>query len=166
LRIEIPNIGVVELAPSPDGSWEFECIISERRVLLDVNVHRSELTRAEADQIPQFLDIASQFDARAHDAFSAALLTAPDNAVTRYARYHVAEIPAEELSASLGLTDPRELSPAYLTHALTLQRIGLYPEQNDQYAVFDYSIDPTLTDYVLAVTFTRAGEIVAVAMEG
>lgn len=46
---------------------------------------------------------------------------------------------------------------------MRLQRIGLYPDRGT--AVFDYSIAPEITQYLLVVTFDRRGKVTGVSME-
>ena len=47
--------------------------------------------------------------------------------------------------------DLGDLEP--LLSRLFLVRVGLYPEDEDQRLLLDYSIDPDVTDYVLSVSF-------------
>jgi hypothetical protein len=44
-------------------------------------------------------------------------------------------------------------------------RIGLYPAKGHQTAVFDYSLDPAVTNYVLAVSFDASGMVTSIEME-
>ncbi len=49
--------------------------------------------------------------------------------------------------------------------SLHLERIGFYPNQPEQFAVFDYSLGESLTNYLLVVNFDDQGRVTEVAME-
>jgi hypothetical protein len=59
-----------------------------------------------------------------------------------------------------GTTDSSELSQdRRVLSRLQLMRIRLYPADEHQTAIFDYSLDPAVTNYVLAVSFDASGKV-------
>jgi hypothetical protein len=44
-------------------------------------------------------------------------------------------------------------------------RIGLHPADELRTAVFDYSLDPTVTNDALAVSFDASGKVTSIEME-
>lgn len=52
-----------------------------------------------------------------------------------------------------------------LFEKLHLQRIGIFPEDDDEFAVFDFSIGTKHTDYLIAIFINQDGEVVDLGIE-
>ena len=52
-----------------------------------------------------------------------------------------------------------------MINALRLVRIGLYPDSDQQFATFDYSIGQELTDYLAVINTDEKGNLVDMTME-
>lgn len=52
-----------------------------------------------------------------------------------------------------------------LFEKLQLQRIGIFPEDDDEFAVFDFSIGTKYTDYLIAIFINKDGEVVDLGIE-
>jgi hypothetical protein len=48
---------------------------------------------------------------------------------------------------------------------LHLVRVGLYPDSEDEFAIFDYSIGQELTQYLVVINTNEDGEIDYMTME-
>lgn len=60
----------------------------------------------------------------------------------------------------------KEIAPIdQLLKKIHLIRVGFYPENEDVYAVFDYSVGLKYTEYVLAVNLNELGKVEVLTME-
>jgi len=98
----------------------------------------------------------------------AAILDAPnsdadEDPVTFYAAHHIQELEPEDLRA---LFDTDAPTVAAFLAKLSLRSLCIYPDEDDDaFAVFDYTISEELTQYVLAVGFDRGGNALSIDME-
>lgn len=131
---------------------------------VDVNVDDA-LTKAQFEIIRKFFEEPLRFDEIAREMLRTEFTEKPEGTVATYFSHHAEELNAKELKQVFGVSDPDELTIDHLLDALQLKRIGLYPESESYVAVFDYTIDENLTDYLLAVEFDQDGEVFDISMD-
>jgi hypothetical protein len=117
----------------------------------------------QLDAAASVLRHASRFDATARAAIT--VDRADDGAVTLYIDHHLSVLPPDALSAALGTTNPAAISRTQFLERMFLRGIGLYPDSPRSLAVFDYTLEGRVTDYVLCVSFDAAGAVTSVEME-
>ena len=122
-----------------------------------------QVTSAQLDVVATFVQQPTRFDFLAREAM--ALNPDPTYSTRLYVEHHLAELSEDELQRLFGTTARSELSPERVLSSLQPVRIGLYPADEHQTAVFDYSLDPTVTNYVLAVSFNALGKVTSIEME-
>jgi hypothetical protein len=155
-----------ELDPSAPGCWEASITLGGRAVEFDLTINGSGLTEADLEDLPQkaedvvALDRAARRamlrDARSGDEDSSAML---------YLTHHEEVLPETDRQRLFGTTTPGSANVEAMLSRMVLVRVGLFPEYEDPRVVLDYSIDPTVTDYLLCVSFDAAGKPTAVDME-
>ncbi len=85
--------------------------------------------------------------------------------VKDYVEHHLEDIEKEDLDKFLIGSDHAIPVEEQLLHTLHLERVGFYPQNNDSFAVFDYTISRDITQYVIVVTFDKSGLVVGLDME-
>lgn len=81
-----------------------------------------------------------------------------ENTVKEYISHHLAEIPKDELDELMSSKDKTKSDKEKLFEKIKLTRIGIYPQDKDQYAIFDYTIGETYTQYLLVVKTDKNGK--------
>ncbi|MCZ2393540.1 MAG: DUF2004 domain-containing protein [Chitinophagales bacterium] len=83
-----------------------------------------------------------------------------------YIEHHAEELPEKELQSIIG-KESLEDDALYdnLFEYLQLQRIGIFPEDTDEFAVFDFSIGEKHTEYVIAIFVNSEGVMVDLGIE-
>lgn len=165
MELSIPTLGKVDFEPALDGHWALRLDYSEHSVGLDFNVDGERLTQGAVDSVARFLDGLAAHDGLAGDAIRGEYDRGGENPVRLYVAHHIEQFDAAALRQCFGVDDPGAVSPDLFLSKLRLRRVGLYPGDNDECAVFDYTIGETLTDYIIAVRFDSGGGVVAVEME-
>ncbi len=79
-----------------------------------------------------------------------------------YLQHHLKKLNRDELKLIFGTTEVEKST--FLKH-IKLYRIGFYPEDNKSFAIFDIQLPREYTNYIIAVTFNRNGEISHVTIE-
>jgi hypothetical protein len=159
-----PILGTVD--PSGPGFWDATITFADHGVFFDLTIDGEELTEADLADLPQNpedlvpLDRAARRaileDARSRDEDAAAIL---------YVTHHQRLLPAADFERLFGTDRPDLGNLEPLLSRLVLVRVGLYPEDEDQRILLDYSIDPDVTDYVLSVSFDLKRQPSGVGLE-
>jgi hypothetical protein len=136
--------------------------VGGRQVSADLNCDE-QVTSAQLDVVARFVQQPTKFDVLAREAM--AVNPDPTYSTLLYVEHHLAELSKDDLQRLFGTTARSELSQERVLSCLQLVRIGLYPADEHQTAVFDYSLDPTVTNYVLAVSFEASGKVTSIEME-
>jgi hypothetical protein len=82
-----------------------------------------------------------------------------------YLDFHLEEIGTQKLAALLGLNSEAEELEKLLLANLHLVRVGLYPNSEEIFAVFDYSLGRKLTNYIIVVNLDRESELDYITVE-
>jgi Protein of unknown function (DUF2004) len=162
--ISHPILG--KLDPARPGSWNATLMFSGREITIDLSIDRPGLTEQDLQGLPQQPADLVALDRAARDAIlSDADPDDDDAAFSLYISHHESELPVAELQRLFGTEEPSVADPEAMLARLMLVRVGLHPEHEDRFIVFDYSIDPDVTNYVLSVSFDGGGEPIAVDVE-
>jgi hypothetical protein len=162
---DLSPIGRVDFPNNADGCWEFSLSRADRSVLVDFNVDGDEMTKQGFDLVKQFVEQADAFESAARKAIEADFSSDPDSSSALYLSHHAEYLDDEERLEYFGTKDTGALGVEHLLSSLHLRRIGLYPDSEDYVAIFDYSLDPDATQYILAVEFDSSGRVVGISME-
>lgn len=162
---QLQPIGQVDFPSNGDNYWEFSLPLADRSIDVDFNLDEGEMTKPRFDLVKKFVEAAAAFESAARKAIEADFASDPDSESATYLSHHAEELSDEERLKYFGSKDASVLKVQHLLHSLHLQRIGLYPDSEDYVAVFDFSLDPEATQYILAVEFDASGESVGVSME-
>ena len=165
MELSIPVLGKVSIEPAILGSWGFQLDYLSRPVRLDFNVQGDTLNQKSVDAVASFVADLAAFDERARRAIDSEQEQGGEYAVQEYIDHHLEQFTKPQLLQCLGTEDAASVSPALFLSKLRLHRIGLYPEDSDEPAIFDYTIDREMTDYLIVVHFDLQGKAFAVEME-
>lgn len=165
MPLSIPVLGEIELEPAPDGYWTFQLDHRGHAVDLDFNIEGNMLTQGAVDTVAKFLANLEAYDGLAKNAIRDDYQRGDEYAVRLYVSHHLEQLGVEGLARCFGIDDPKTVDPETFLSKLHLHRLGLYPDDEDQLAILDYTIDGSLTDYVIAVGFDSQGKVGSVEME-
>ena len=163
---DLPVVGAVDFPNGTNGYWQFALPMRGGDVPVDINTESDSFTREMLAEVRIFVSDAARFDEIARDALKAEFAEKPDDgSVGIYLSHHAEELGEKDLLRIFGTADPDDLGIDHLLDALQLKRIGLYPGSEGYCAVFDYTIDEEVTDYLLAVEFDGDGGVYGISMD-
>ncbi len=79
-----------------------------------------------------------------------------------YLQHHLDEFAQEEVFKLFGTN---EIDKDTFIRALSLVRIGLYPEDTDMFSVFDIQFSPEFTNYLMSISITQSGQVSDISFE-
>ncbi|HUH73150.1 MAG TPA: DUF2004 domain-containing protein [Chitinophagales bacterium] len=82
-----------------------------------------------------------------------------------YIQHHIDNLEPEEIINILGKHTPDVDQNDDLVGKLKLNRIAVFPEDDDEFAVFDFTIGRDYTDYVMAIYTDRDGNLIDLGIE-
>jgi len=138
--------------------------INENEVSIDLNIIEEKISKETIQPTIKFLENLSGIEKIAHKQVLSDFKNG--NIVKDYIEHHIGEFNDEELK-SLGIesTDSSENKKQKFLNKIHLKRIGIYPEEWDSLAIFDYTINDDLTQYLIVLKFDSNGKFVDIYTE-
>ncbi|MFM2229194.1 MAG: hypothetical protein RL607_452 [Bacteroidota bacterium] len=127
-------------------SW----VVNQHTIVLDVYFDNPQTNANELTTLNSFLAQINTLDAQFVNQFTTDIASKTKNSVRDYFEFH-SELINGKASVFLKM--------------FHLKRIGIFPNSPEYYAVFDYSLDPEQTDYLLVVTVDKDGKILSITIE-
>lgn len=138
--------------------------INGNEVSIDLNIIEEKITKNTIQPTISFLENLSKIEKIAHKQ----LLSDFKNGsiVKDYIEHHIGEFNDEDLiSLRIESTDSFESKKEKFLNKIHLKRIGIYPEEWDSLAIFDYTINDDLTQYLIVLSFDSDGKFVDIFIE-
>jgi hypothetical protein len=159
-----PILGAID--PSVPGFWDTAITFDGRTVTFDLTVDGSDLASAELNNLPRKVEELEPLDRAARIAILQDARSGDDDSAAKlYITHHHDVLPRPDFARLFGTDTPDLAQPDALLSRLVLVRVGLYPENEDQPFLLDYSIDPDVTNYLLSVSFDSNRQPLAVDLE-
>lgn len=162
MAIEHDYFGIIDEDASGALSWAETLDFADQPVDVELSADdESAVSEAALDSAAALLQAMEGFDSRARDALIAQL-SERSSVTSSYIDEHVEEM--GESLIDLLVHNSGDI-PLDVLRSLQLVRVLLRPENDDDdesFAVFEYSISPDDTDELLTVGFDARGHVVAV----
>ncbi len=138
--------------------------INGNEVSIDLNIIEEKISKKTIQPTINFLENLSEIEKIANKQVLSDFQNG--SIVKDYIEYHIREFNNEELK-SLGIesTDSYENKKQKFLNIIHLKRIGIYPEELDSFAIFDYTINDDLTQYLIVLKFDSNGKFVDIYTE-
>jgi hypothetical protein len=150
--LSIPYLGDLNLNATKD--IEGEVIIDSTVVSIDLNFDENKIASNQIENINLLLENVNSYFLQAKDNIRIDL---ENNGVVRdYFDHHIEVVSDEK---ELNKNEDKFLE------RLKLVRIGLYPEDDQHYALFDFTIGKQITNYIIVVRFNKYLKICSIDFE-
>ena len=162
--IKLPHFGTLDPA-SLEEYYDVEIEYNNTATQIDLNFDSTSIDIARLELVKHFID-----NIRIHDLNNKKLIQQDfededADTVRMYIAYHLEELASDDLEELAGPdTKPADL-PLALLNKLHLVRVGLYPDNDEQFATFDYSIDTELTNHLVVLFTDENGNLDYMTME-
>jgi len=132
-------------------------------IRLDLNFNELSVDESRLSIVKNYLDSISDIIQLSKKAIQDDFESGED--VKDYLAFHSEEFDDDTLE-SLGISKDKDVSvEQQMLSIIKLRRIGFYPEDEDHFAVLDYTIGTHVTQYLLAVTINDRKELEYITME-
>lgn len=137
----------------------------ERELSIDLNFYKNETSEPILLAIKSFLENLDKWVDLNQKYIDKDYVSREYDSVKEYLEHHLAESDTEELAAIVNMEDEKTAYVDQLKSKLHLTRLGLYPEEDEHFAIFDYSIGKAYTQYVLVIIVDKNGQLKQMTME-
>jgi hypothetical protein len=148
---------------SVEDYYSVDIAFQNHTIQLDLNFTEETASKGSLDAVRQFIEGLDVYAAKAQAAIRNDFDTT--DTVKDYIEHHLEDIDKDELDELLADSDKSIAVEQQLLAKFALVRAGFYPEDDDDFAMFDYTISRDITQYLIVVKFDNKGSVVDIAME-
>ncbi|CAN5877434.1 hypothetical protein BH11BAC4_BH11BAC4_17840 [soil metagenome] len=134
-------------------------------IQIDLNFDNKSIAPARLETVKHFIENIRIHDLKNKEYIQQDYKDEDSDTVKFYLEQHLEELGETELAS---LIDPGSKSTDHekqLLKKLQLVRVGLYPDSEDQFAIFDYSIGQEITNYLVVLNTDENGNLEYMTME-
>jgi hypothetical protein len=160
----LPHFGQLDLTNLAEF-YNVNIQFNGQQIQIDLNFENKTIDTKNLDIAKRFIENITDFDKKNKKYIEQDYADEDSDTVKTYVEHHLEEVDKAEL---IGLVDfeNKKISPEQqLAKALRLVRLGLYPDSEDQFAIFDYSIGQELTQYLVVINTDQNGKLDYMTME-
>lgn len=161
--IELKYFGEIDIN-NTEEYLDVATTINGNEISIDLNFIEDKISRETIQPTVTFLENLSKVERIAHNQ----VLHDFENGdiVRDYIEHHIEEFNDEELkSLEIVSTDSTQRKKEKFLKKIHIKRIGLYPEELDSLAIFDYTINDDLTQYLIVLKFDSNMKFVEIYTE-
>lgn len=134
-------------------------------IQIDLNFENKTLEEARLNKVKSFIQNIEKFDKLNKTYILNDYNDEDGDTVKFYLEHHLEEVGEDELSTIIDFEDTTTEPENQLLTKLKLVRMGLYPDSEETFAIFDYSIGPELTNYLVVINTDENGQLDYMSME-
>ncbi|BAP33383.1 uncharacterized protein CHSO_4346 [Chryseobacterium sp. StRB126] len=139
--------------------------LNGNEVQIDLNFESENTDGAKLDQIKNYLENIEPINKLAQNYILEDYHNEDGDTVKLYLEHHLEEVEQDKLSTLINFDDSTVEPEQQLLTKLELVRIGLYPDNEDGFAILDYSIGKEITDYLVVINTDQNGQLDYMSME-
>jgi hypothetical protein len=145
--------------------YDVDIEFNGNQIQIDLNFETKTIDTLTMDKVKNFIENVDKFDKLNKTYILNDYNDEEGDTVKFYLEHHLEEVGKDELSTLINFDDKTTELEKQLLHKLKLVRIGLYPHDKENFAIFDYSIGRDLTQYLVVINTNENGELDYMAME-
>ena len=145
--------------------YDVDIEFNGQEIQIDLNFESKNIDTKRLEIAKRFIDDIPEFDKRNRKYIEQDYENEDCDTVRTYIEHYLEYFDDEELSEFIDF-DNKTISPEIqLMKSLRLVRMGLYPDSEENFATFDYSINPDTTDQLVVIFTKSTGEMNYMTME-
>ena len=160
----LPHFGQLD-TEKLEEYYDTKIIYDDREIMLDLNFDNHTIDISRLDIAKKFLAQLADYDFKNKRYIEQDYHDKEADTVREYIEHHLEELGEDELNELINPANKKNPQHEQLLKRLHLVRMGLYPDSEDQFAIFDYSIGRDLTQYLVVLFLDEFGNLAYITME-
>ena len=134
-------------------------------IQMDLNFEHTTIETSTIDEIKNFIENIDKFNMLNKSYILNDYNDEEGDTVKFYINHHLDEVSKDELSKLIDVEVKSIEQEMQLLNQLKLMRVGLYPHNEESFAIFDYSIGQDISSYLVVINTNKNGELIYMTME-
>lgn len=160
----LPHFGQLD-SENINEYYDCEINFNNTNVAIDLNFGDTKIDIGRLEIAKKFLEQMADYDFKNKKYIEQDYKDDDCDTVREYIDHHLEELGEDELSELIDQKNKKISQGDQLVKKLHLVRMGLYPDSDDQFAIFDYSIGPEITQYLVVLFVDEFGNLDYITME-
>lgn len=160
----LPYFGQIKLN-SLDEYYSTKMELNDATIELDLNFEDKTISLATMKSVKKIIDDIPRLDKQNKVYIENDFNDESGDTARFYLEHHLEEVSQQELSTLIDFDDKSTEPEKQLLAKLHLVRVGLYPDNDENFAVFDYSLGKSFTNYLVVVNLNKKGKLDYMTME-
>ena len=162
--VTLPHFGRLD-STSLEEYYDVDINFNNSQIQIDLNFENKTIDPKRLETAKSFIE-----NIRIHDLNNKGYINTDYNdkegdTVKFYLQHHLEELGKEELSDLIELNSKGSEHEKQLLKKLHLVRVGIYPDGESQFAIFDYSIGTEITNQLVVIFTDENGNLDYMTME-
>lgn len=162
--IKLPHFGILD-SDSLDEYYDVEIDFNGQEIQIDLNFANKTIDIQRLETAKQFIENIRIHDLNNKKYIQEDFDDKDGDTVRPYLENHLDELGIDDLEDLIGPGNKTADQPKLLLKKLHLIRVGIYPDSEEQFAIFDYSIGKELTNYLVVINTDKNGNMDYMTME-
>lgn len=145
--------------------YDVDIELNGNEIQVDLNFENQTADTLILDKVKNFIEKLEKFDKLNKTYILNDYNDEDGDTVKFYLEHHLEEVDKEELTKLVNFNDTITEPEQQLLSKLKLVRVGLYPDNEDNFAIFDYSIGKDITNYLVVINTDENGQLDYMTME-
>jgi len=145
--------------------YDVDIELNGNEIQVDLNFENQTVDTLILDKVKNFIEKLEEFDKLNKTYILNDYNDEDGDTVKFYLEHHLEELNKEELTKLVNFNDTITEPEQQLLSKLKLVRVGLYPDNDDNFAIFDYSIGKDITNYLVVINTDENGQLDYMTME-
>ncbi len=163
-NIKLPYIGIID-ASSVEEYYDVAVDFNGMEIQVDLNFDNNSIDIKKLETVKQFLENLRIHDLNNKKWIQKDFDDEEGDTVRTYLEHHIEELATDDLNDLIGAGARTADQQKLLLRKLHLVRVGLYPDSEEAFAIFDYSIGTELTNYLVVLNTDENGNLEYMTME-
>lgn len=145
--------------------YDCEINFNNTMVSVDLNFGDRKIDISRLEIAKKFIEQLADYDFKNKKYIEQDYKEDVGDTVRAYIEHHLDELGETELNELIDPSNKKISQEDQVVKKLHLVRMGLYPDSDDQFAIFDYSIGPEITQYLVVLFIDEFGDLDYITME-
>lgn len=160
----LPHFGKLTIE-NLEEYYDVDIMFNGNEIQIDLNFDNKAIDIVTMDKVKNFIENIEKFDKLNKTYILDDYNDEEGDTVKFYLKEHLEDFGKEGLSTIINFDDKTIEPEKQLLAKLKLVRVGLYPESEDNFAIFDYSIGQEITNYLVVINTDENGQLEYMTME-
>ena len=160
----LPHFGNVPIQ-NLEEYYDVDIRFNGDQIQIDLNFENKTIDTLRMDKVKNFIENLDKFDKLNKTYILHDYNDEDADTVKFYLEHHLEELGPDELSELVDFDDAATEPEKQLLTKLKLVRVGLYPDTEDNFAIFDYSIGVEITNELVVIYTDENGKLDCMTIE-